>query len=107
MEQITIRIPADTLEDLEAEADEHDVSRSEHIRDVLEHRSEFIQEHAELQQELERVRREKRQVLEQREEHTELVKAVQTDRTLQQRKEQAGIVTRAKWLLVGMPGDEG
>ncbi len=35
MEQITIRVPEDLLDDLETEAEEADVSRSEYIRDAL------------------------------------------------------------------------
>jgi hypothetical protein len=52
------------------------------------------------------VKREKRQVLQQREEHTDLVKAVERERTIQERKAEAGIVTRAKWLITGMPNEE-
>ncbi|WP_458211048.1 ribbon-helix-helix protein, CopG family [Haladaptatus sp. NG-SE-30] len=47
MEQITLRIPEDTLEDLEREAEEHGSTRSEYIRDVLETRREFDSEHGE------------------------------------------------------------
>jgi Arc/MetJ-type ribon-helix-helix transcriptional regulator len=38
MEQITLRLPESLREELEQEADERGVSRSEHIRDVLESR---------------------------------------------------------------------
>jgi len=38
MEQITLRVPETLLEKLEKEADKHGVSRSEHIRNVLESR---------------------------------------------------------------------
>jgi len=44
MEQITVRIPEEELAELEAEADEHGVSRSEHIRTVLESRHEEAKE---------------------------------------------------------------
>lgn len=40
MEQITLRLPADELEAIEDEADEHDESRSEYLRDVIESRHE-------------------------------------------------------------------
>lgn len=36
MEQITVRIPGDTLEDIEQEASEHGDTRSGYIRDVFE-----------------------------------------------------------------------
>lgn len=35
MEQITLRIPEELLKSLEDEADEHNKSRSKHIRDIL------------------------------------------------------------------------
>lgn len=38
MEQITVRLPESMIEELEKEAEEEGVSRSEHIRDVLESR---------------------------------------------------------------------
>lgn len=38
MEQITLRLPETMVEELEEEADKEGVSRSEHIRDVLESR---------------------------------------------------------------------
>jgi chromosome segregation ATPase len=40
MEQITLRIPENTLESIDSEAGEHGKSRSEHIRDILESRTE-------------------------------------------------------------------
>jgi chromosome segregation ATPase len=43
MQQITLRIPEDTLESIDSEADEHGKSRSEHIRDILESRSEHAE----------------------------------------------------------------
>lgn len=109
MEQTTIRLPTELLEELSEEADERGVSRSEHIREVLEEREridELEQRVDELETELARVHREKRQVLEQREEHGELVAALQEERALEQRRAQAGVVTRAKWWLTGMPTDE-
>jgi len=58
-----------------------------------------------LQERVERLQREKRLVLEQREEHSQLVRAVEEQRTLEQERAQAGLVTRARWWLVGR--DEG
>lgn len=40
MRQITLRIPERTLDELEEEAEERGVSRSEHIRDILDDRHE-------------------------------------------------------------------
>ncbi|WP_238532969.1 hypothetical protein [Halalkalicoccus jeotgali] len=52
------------------------------------------------------MQREKRLLLEQREEHTELVNAVKEERTLAKQKANAGVFTRAKWWLVGMGDDD-
>jgi len=57
---------------------------------------------AELETELERLRNEKRQILQQREEHTELVRAVERERSIQERKAQAGLGQRVKWAIFGM-----
>lgn len=61
---------------------------------------------ARLEAENERLRREKRLILEQRQEHTDLVRAVENDRTLAERKARAGLLTKAKWALFGMSDDE-
>ena len=106
MKQITLRVQPEVKETLQREASEDGQTLSEYMRTLIDNRDDdgvdaieykrlqaeyerLQSEHDDLQTELERVHREKRQVLEQREEHTRLVKAVQDDRTLQQRKEQA------------------
>jgi chromosome segregation ATPase len=108
MEQITLRIPSDTLEEVESEADEEGKTRSEYLRDVIDSRH----EHEELRTEVERLRTEVERkerrveaVLEQREEHTDLVRAVEREQSLQERKAKAGVVTRLKWWATGMPDD--
>jgi len=58
-----------------------------------------------LEQEVERLEREKRLILEQREEHSQLVRAVEEQRTLERERAQAGLATRVKWWLFGR--DEG
>jgi len=50
-----------------------------------------------------RLQNEKQQILSQREEHTELVRAVEKEQTLAERKAKAGLLTRMKWTLTGMP----
>lgn len=90
------------LEAIEELADAEDVSHSEAARTLLRKGTEAEA----LEQENERLRREKRLILEQREEHTELVRAVESERSLAERKASAGVLTRAKWWLVGMDDDE-
>jgi TolA-binding protein len=116
MEQITLRVPEDTLAALDDEADEHGVSRSEYIRDVLESRHEHAENTDELREqiddletELERVRNEKRLILEEREEKTELARFAEQERTARERREQrreAPAWRRAKWWVFGAPDDE-
>lgn len=60
---------------------------------------------ADLETKVERLEREKRLILEQRDEHSQLVRAVEDQRTLEQERAQAGLATRAKWWLFGR--DEG
>lgn len=102
MEQITVRVPEDMLESLDAEAEERDRDRSEHIRAVLASRHEHDElrnEVNDLQTEVERLRREKRQVLEQREENQKLVRYV--DHELEWRS--APLTKRLKWWVTGKP----
>ena len=108
MEQITLRLPADVLADVEEEAEEAGTSRSEYLRDVIESRNEHaedaerIREEAdELRIEVERLRREKRQILDQRKENQELVAWADKQRDLQEAKESAPIWTRTKWWVLG------
>ena len=60
------------------------------------------QDTQQLRQTVERLQREKRMILEQRNEHTELVKSIQRDQTLSEKKSRANIVTRWKWRVMGM-----
>jgi hypothetical protein len=119
MKNITVRLDESLIADLEEEADEHGVSRSEYIRNTLATRHEHDGEHeeyeeriaalereiADLEQENDRLKREKRLILEQREENTELIEYVQEERTLERRRAEAGILTRTKWWFTGMPAD--
>lgn len=126
MEQITLRIQEDTLESLEDEAAEHGISRSEHVRDVLESRNEhgantgeheantdeLREEIHELEQELERREalledlRSQLKVANSKDERVdELAKYAEHERTQSQRWREAGLGTRMKWKLFGMPED--
>jgi len=75
--------------------------------DDLEAENEQLQQRVDdLETELDRVRNEKRLLLEEREEKAELVKYVEQERTAEQRWREAGLWTRAKWKVLGMPADE-
>jgi metal-responsive CopG/Arc/MetJ family transcriptional regulator len=104
MRAITLRLEESTIESLDAEADEHGQSRSEYVRDVLRARSEYdeLKERIRrLEVENERLRREKRQLLEVREENTELVRYAETERAYRE----AGLVDRLKWWFRGRDRD--
>jgi Arc/MetJ-type ribon-helix-helix transcriptional regulator len=73
-------------------------SRSEAVRAIIDGHSEVN----ELQTQVERLQREKRMILEQREEHTDLIESIQREESRADRKARAGIFTRAKWWLAGM-----
>ena len=100
--------------------DEHDLdSFAEGVRAVIEQRDELqedvddLQETvADLEDELEhaRARRDEMRdrlaaVQDRQEDVQELVEYVEQERTLQERKAQAGLMTRARWWLVGMDED--
>jgi hypothetical protein len=120
MEPITLRIESDTLEEIDDEAEQSDQTRAEYLREVIgnRHRHEQIQaEHEEilrdyeqkvdeLETELDRVHSEKRLILEQREENEKLVNYVETEKTLTEKKAQAGVLTRTKWWLTGVPTED-
>jgi hypothetical protein len=59
-----------------------------------------------LEQQVERLQREKRLILEQREEHSQLVRAVEQEQSLAEEWAQAGLATRVRWWLVGRDGGE-
>lgn len=128
MDQITLRLDEELLEAVEDEADEHGRSRSEHIRAILDERHDAetvdvaslqvaAREHCALQRELdecrrdrERLRNEKRNIINQREEHGELVEFVEQEKTLQERREErasSNVLRRFKWWLTGAPIEDG
>jgi len=133
MKPITLRLPEPLLDELDTETDEND-SRSEYIRSLLRERGEdselvgelrdrvddlereradLLEEIDELEQTAERLENEKRLILEEREERQELVAFAESERDLARRREQrerereqAGVVTRAKWTLFGRSFDD-
>lgn len=131
MDSITIRLQDETLARIENEAEQRDLSKSKVIRgwfadrDELQReyerlqserdelqaecnrlRDEYEEQIEELEREIERTHREKRLVLEQREEYTDLVKTVERQQSLAERKAGAGLWTKTKWALFGMDTDE-
>jgi len=112
MDQITLRLRPETVEEVETEADERDLSRSEVLREAVESRNEheaeverLREEVDELRTEVERLRSEKRALIDDREERAELVEYVEQEKSLQEERLQASAVERAKWWLFGRDPD--
>lgn len=103
MPRLTITIDkeqAKLLETKTGDGGEYE-SKSEAVRDLI-HRGERAEERiAELERERDRLERKLTAALETREEHTDLVRYVEEERSYRQ----AGLVTRAKWWLFGMDGE--
>lgn len=107
------------MEGIEAYEDQNGLSRSKACRELItsaledEHgqdvdkrlrsvRNEYEGQIEDLEREVQRLNRERRQILEQREEHEELVRVVQRERSLTERRAEAGLGTRLKWWAFGM-----
>jgi Arc/MetJ-type ribon-helix-helix transcriptional regulator len=110
MEQITIRLPEDLLDDLETEAEEADVSRSEYIRDALRTRedTERLRERLESREdridELERQLAERSQIEDKIENLPDKIRGDLSYQERRQRKlDEASIPQRVKWLISGVP----
>lgn len=113
MDPITLRLPTDTLDEVDREADERDLSRAEYLREIVENRhvddetlTDYESEVERLRTDVERLQNEKQLILEQREEHTDLVQAIEREQSREDRRANAGVLTRTKWWLVGMDGEE-
>ncbi|WP_122088601.1 ribbon-helix-helix protein, CopG family [Halalkalicoccus subterraneus] len=116
MQRVSVKLDGDMVEQLDSLADDQSVTRSDVIRDTLDDglntdddvEIQRLQERiTDLETENERLRREKRLVLEQREEHTDLVSTVERQQSLTERKASASVFRRAKWWLVGIEDDRG
>jgi predicted transcriptional regulator len=105
MRQITLRLPDDVVDRLDEEADERGVSRSEHIRDLLDDARRVDDLEAEVEQERARADDLRRQLAEANrrdEDVAELVRARERERELEERRAEANLATRLKWWLTGM-----
>lgn len=102
MERLTIRVPEEIMEELERIQDADNVSQSEAARQLLRRGSEYER----IRNERDRFERQYRQLVDQREEHTELVEYVEEERELERqrgRRRSAPVWTRAKWWILGEP----
>jgi urease accessory protein UreF len=104
MPQASARVSGDVDDGIEAYSDEHDVSRSDAIRELLQRGVEYDR----VQNENERLRRQLQAVNARQEDVGELVEYVERERSLQERREErererenAPVWTRARWFILG------
>jgi Arc/MetJ-type ribon-helix-helix transcriptional regulator len=103
MPRLTITLDEEQAELLEGKTGDgggYD-SKSEAVRDLIQRGEQAEQRIDELETERERLERKLTAVIENREEHTEIVRYVEEERTYRS----AGLATRAKWWLFGMDGE--
>lgn len=100
MEHFAVRVPEDTIEAIEEYREENGLTKSEAGRELLVNGL----EHDRITTENQRLRNEKRTIINQREEHGELVEYVKEERRIQQRREErrdAPVWRRAAWWVLG------
>lgn len=104
MKSITVSIEEDHIETLDELSQDSGpcANRSEAMRMIISQHSDAQR----LAEENERLQREKRQILDQREEHNELVEYVDREKSLQERRIEAAIWERARWWLFGKSQNE-
>jgi len=109
MQSISARVSDETYEDLQALAEERGTSVSDVVRELIQKG----QDHDDLEAEVDRLQRELAATNRRVDEHQELVAYVEDERQMQRRredrermKETAGVLTRAKWWVTGMPDPE-
>jgi len=114
MGRFSVSIDDDLQDDLEDYAEEHhDDVRSRAVEELLRKGLEYDDVVEDLEADVEHaearaddLRRQLQAVQERQDDVDELVEYVETEMTVQERKAQAGIVTRAKWAVFGMDVDE-
>jgi len=99
---VTFKLDPDLVDELDDEADEKGVTRSAYLRNIIEsrHRAD------ELQARVDELRNQLTAANERIDASNDLVRAVESSRSLEQRRAQAGALTRLKWWATGMPDDE-
>lgn len=115
MKNVSVRLDAETVEEIEDEADGRDISRAAYLREIIEsrHESEALESEIErirdeYETQVERLQNEKQALIEDREEKQELREYVEQEKSLVEKREerkQAPAWKRAKWWMFGTPGD--
>lgn len=120
MVQISVRMDEDSVEELDSDAEDRDLSRAEFVRELIESRNDTsdLQDelddcHSELQESRARVNELRQELAAANrriddandliETSREMVQVQETERNLQARRAGAGIWTRFKWWMTGDP----
>jgi metal-responsive CopG/Arc/MetJ family transcriptional regulator len=110
MKQITLRLPTDLLNELDEEAEKADISRSEHVRNVLQTREntdalrDRIQQKEERIQQLEDQLARRSQLEEKIEDLPDKIRTIETYQERRQRLlDQASFAQRLLWKVSGVP----
>jgi len=82
--------------------EEYDGNRSAAVEELIERGLRFD----DVVQERDRLDRQLKQLIEQRETSDELVEYVEHEKTVQERRTQAGFMTRLRWFVTGMDVEE-
>lgn len=102
MPRITVTLDDDLHDEIVAMVEEGEYSsKAEAVRQCVQETADLRAELDEARTTIDRLKAEKRQILDQQETHEELVRVVERERSLEEQKAAAGIVTRARWFLVG------
>ena len=99
---VTFKLNPELVDELDDEADEKGVTRSAYLRNIIEsrHRAD------ELEARVDELRNQLRNANQRIDASNELVREVERERTLAERKAGAGALTRLKWWATGMPKDD-
>jgi len=113
MEPLTIRVPEDLRETLDSEADEHDVSVSEYVRQLIEQGREYddisnrLDAREDRIEELEDQLRERHDIKNEIQDLPDKIRDADSYNERRQKKlDAASLPQRIKWRFTGVPVDE-
>lgn len=95
--QVAARVSPDIADEIDRLQSEEDCSQSEAVRVLLRRGI----EHERLQRERDSLQNQLNTLAGREREHTELVEYVEAEKTLQERRQNANVLQRAKWFVFG------
>lgn len=113
MKNVTIRAPEELVDEWDEEAGERGDNRSDYLRNMIALGRDYERLEADHEQDIEQLearlddlRRQLREANRRNDEVGELVEYVEDQRSMERQYREAGLLTRAKWKLTGMPSEE-